>query len=63
MGIEYEIIVFLTAMYAVCDLAFDNTFVSILVVFLANRFISYFRKQWGQTNVSKKTLVDERFLI
>eukprot|EP00474_Spongospora_subterranea_P003737 CRZ04195.1 hypothetical protein [Spongospora subterranea] len=63
VGIEYQIVTFLAALYAVCDITFSNTFVSIMVVYAANQTLSYVRHHWGQINISKKTLVDERFLI
>lgn len=63
MGIEYEIVTFLISLFAVCDLAFNNLYVSVFVVFVANRLMSVAREHWGQINISKKTLVDERFLI
>jgi meckelin len=63
MGIEYDIVTFLVALYAICDLVFGSIFVSIVVIFVANRTLSFIRQHWGQINISKKTLVDERFLI
>ena len=48
MGIEYDLVTYLVSLYAVCDLAFNNTFVSILIVFAVSRAISSDRKAHGE---------------
>jgi hypothetical protein len=49
--------------YAVLDLLFSNTFVSILVVYAANRLVAMVRSYFAGINISAKTLVDEKFLV
>ena len=45
------------------DVAFGNTVVSALVCYLVDRLLVAIRGHWGRINVSRKTLVDDRFLI
>ena len=63
MGIEYELIIFYALLHGVCDLLWNNSIVSLLVVYIVDRFIVFSRRHWGKINISKKTLVDYRFLI
>lgn len=63
MGIEYEIVIFYALLHGICDLIWANTVVSLLVVYIIDRIIVFSRAHWGKINLSKKTLVDYRFLI
>ena len=37
--------------------------VATLVVFIVDRILMAIRSHWGQINISRKTLLDDRFLI
>jgi meckelin len=63
MGIERDVILFLIIFYALADLAFGNTFVSVLLTYLCDRAITAARAHWGRINLSQKTLIDDRFLL
>lgn len=63
MGIENELCLFYALLYACTDLLFENTLVSCLVTFLADKLVSFARGHWGKANISRKTLIDPRFLI
>ena len=62
MGIEYDLTLLLILWYSAMDLAFGNTFVSILMTYLLNRLVHAARFHWGKVNLSRKTLIDYRFL-
>ena len=62
-GCERDWFIMSALFYAVLDVAFSNTFVSILVVFAANRLVSLVRSYFAGINISTKTLVDEKFLL
>jgi len=61
-GVEYDLLLFEILLYSVVDLA-GNTPVSLLVTFIVGKLLKIIRAQWGQKNLSNKTLVDGRFLF
>merc|ERR1712146_2620 len=63
MGIETQILVFLFLLHAVMDLGFNNTLASVLVVALVNLTIDKVRTHFGKDNLSKKTMLHERFFL
>ncbi|GAB5353570.1 hypothetical protein AAMO2058_000047000 [Amorphochlora amoebiformis] len=63
IGIEFEIVSFLMLLHAVIDLAFQNTTVSVLVVAAVNYLLVHIRQHFGRDNLSKKTLLHERFFF
>mmetsp|Transcript_41209 Transcript_41209/g.66976 ORF Transcript_41209/g.66976 Transcript_41209/m.66976 type:complete len:1079 (+) Transcript_41209:88-3324(+) len=63
MGIERQIITFLFLLHAVMDLSFDNTLASVLVVGASNLIIENVRVHFGKDNLSKKTMLHERFFL
>jgi len=62
LGCEYDLLLFDILVYSLVDLA-QNTTISILVTFLVGKIVSIVRSWWGKKNLSRKTLVDSRFLI
>ena len=63
LGRETDLLLFNILTYSVVDLWFSNTAASILITYLLNLAITWFRQSLGQANIAKKTLIDERFLI
>jgi meckelin len=63
LGRELDLLLFNILVYSLVDLWFSNTLTSILLCYLADYGISYWRKNYGAYNLSRKTLVDPRFLI
>eukprot|EP01083_Nonionella_stella_P024116 66692_1 len=47
MGNEYSFTTFLVVWYGMMDVWFSNTFVSILMTYLVNKFLSMARAHWG----------------
>ena len=45
------------------DLMLQNTFVSVLMTYIIDKALQFMRGYFGQRNISRKTLVDEMFLI
>ena len=62
-GIEPDLILFLTQLYALCTIFFNSILVATLVCFIVDRLMVAMRAHWGQVNIAKKTLLDDRFLI
>jgi len=58
-----QIITFLFLLHAVMDLSFDNTLASVLVVGASNLIIENVRVHFGKDNLSKKTMLHERFFL
>merc|ERR1711991_280606 len=62
LGRETDLLLFNILTYSVVDLWFNSTAASILITYLLNLAITWFRQALGQANIAKKTLIDERFL-
>jgi len=62
-GIEGDLILLLVLLYALCSVLFQSSLVAILVCFIVDRLLVAARSYLGQINISRKTLLDERFLI
>jgi meckelin len=63
LGIEYDLIILLILFYSCLDLLFSNTLVSVLATYAMNWMIESIRDHWGAKNLSKKTIINERFLL
>lgn len=63
LGHDYELLMHEILTFAVVDLWFRNTWLSILVTFLAHHAVRVARSVLGEQNLSDRTLVDARFLI
>ena len=63
LGRETDLLLFNILTYSVVDLWFNSTAASILITYLLNLAITWFRQALGQANITKKTLIDERFLL
>jgi len=63
LGIETDLLLLNILSYSLFDFWFNVTAVSCLLTFLLDWLLKIIRKQWGTALLSKKTLLDERFLI
>ncbi|XP_033124785.1 meckelin-like isoform X2 [Anneissia japonica] len=62
-GNEITLLLFEVLLFCFVDLISKNFVLAAIVTFLFMRFIKSFRDSFGRSNLAKKTLVDERFLI
>ena len=62
-GNEMYLLVFNVFSFAFFDLIFDSTFVGIAGSYLMNIILEYFRATFGESNLSKKTKINDQFLI
>ncbi|KAH8065036.1 hypothetical protein JL722_1932 [Aureococcus anophagefferens] len=63
LGHDYEFLIHEMLTFAVTDMWFRQTWLSILVVFLSHHGLRILRQVAGESNLSDRTLVDSRFLI
>jgi len=63
LGCEYDLIVLNILAYSTFDLWFDSTATSILLTYLLELLICAVRSQLGAAYLSRKTMLDERFLM
>jgi len=62
-GVESELLLFNILTFAMCDLWFDDSLVSVVLTYLMEQLVVGVRSSFGQKNLAEKTLIDERFLI
>lgn len=64
IGIDIKLLVGNSLFFYMIDFASGGlTVMALFFTFLLDRFIKYLRQEYGQDNISKKTFIDERFLI
>eukprot|EP01038_Epipyxis_sp_PR26KG_P012906 gene12906-17295_t len=63
LGHERDLLLLNILSYSIFDLWFGSTGISLFLCYLLDLLICYIRQQWGQAVVSRKTLVDSRFMI
>jgi Meckelin (Transmembrane protein 67) len=61
-GIELDLLVWDMLVYCFTDYFQQSPTLSAVVTLVANMALQYLRKELGQRNIARKTLVDERFL-
>lgn len=62
-GNEFSILLIDISIYEMWDIIFGNTLVAIVMTYISIRALVYFRLWLGERNISKKTLINQRFLI
>lgn len=63
LGRELDLLLLNILVYSVFDMLIDSVGVSILLCYIFEFCICYIRQIWGQIVISRKTLIDGRFLI
>lgn len=62
-GCEWQLVVWNTLVFATVDAAAQSFAVAAFVSWLLNFVVTYARAELGEANLSRKSLVDRRFLI
>jgi meckelin len=64
IGIDIKLLIGNSLFFYMIDFSSGGlTVMALFFTFLLDRFIKYLRQTYGQDNISKKTFIDERFLI
>lgn len=63
LGVEHDLLLFNIFFYCTVDLIFKNTFVSLITTWIVDEVLKQIRSYFGESNISKKALVDTRFLL
>jgi len=62
-GNELSLFMLQVMIFTVIDLRAKSATFSGAITYLVMRLLSFVRDQWGKDNLSKKALIDRRFLI
>jgi hypothetical protein len=63
IGKEHDFLLLTVLTYSVCDLWFNNTFLSLFLTYGLDFLICTYIEMKGNANIASKAMVDERFLI
>lgn len=63
VGLDIRLLVGNCLFFFLMDVIFRNTAISLFFTFIFEGFMRYVRNNYGEDNISKKTMIDERFLI
>ncbi|ESS65445.1 hypothetical protein TCDM_06159 [Trypanosoma cruzi Dm28c] len=62
-GLDVDLFVLYTMLYASMDASMHNVWVALVITFALELFIRWYRMSEGVANISSKTLIDDRFFI
>ena len=62
-GNEFSILLVDISIYEMWDIIFANTLVAVIMTYFCVRALVYLRNNFGEKNISKKTFINQRFLI
>ena len=63
MGAEFSLLLTELLVFALLDYTVQNHYISALVTYVWSKLLQKLREKFGEWNLSRKTLVDARFLI
>lgn len=62
-NLDYDILILNILMFNMFAVAIGNSIVGIFLAFIVEKVLKRFRAFFGEMNLAKKTLTDERFLL
>ena len=62
-GNELSLLMMDILFYTMWDVITRNTFIAIFLCYFSHHLVRYLRSTFGEENLSKKTLIDDAFLI
>jgi meckelin len=62
-GQEFDVLLLEMLLFALFDLTIENMLVAMILTYTISVFLIWLRKKTGERNLSRKTLIDRRFLI
>jgi len=62
-GREYHLAIFEVLVFSVADVSLRSSFLAAAITYLVSLLIGAIRSSLGQSNLARKTLIDDRFLI
>ena len=62
-GIELQLMIFDLLVFTALDKEFNSFAIAAFLTWLVGIFVDHFRQSFGETNISRKSLIDGRFLI
>ncbi len=63
MGCELQFMAFYILLFGVLDIGINNSFITLLIIFIVYLVIMWLRSFFVDRNIANKTLIDERFLL
>ena len=63
VGLDIRLLVGNCLFFFLMDLIFRNSAMALFLTYAYEGFLRFLRNSYGEDNISKKTLIDERFLI
>jgi hypothetical protein len=61
--LDYDIVIVEILWWFFFDKILGNPMIAVALTYLVERLLRYIRGKWGEKNISKKTKVDQAFLI
>eukprot|EP00347_Sterkiella_histriomuscorum_P018733 403344384 len=62
-SLDYQIVILFIMFFSVFDRASGSSIISIGIIYIIEKLLKTFRQWLGESNLSKKTLIDSRFFV
>lgn len=62
-ALDYQLVILYILVFSLFDRITGSSVVAVFIVYVVEKILSKVRAIMGESNLSKKTLIDERFLI
>jgi meckelin len=62
-ALDYQLVILYILLFSLFDRVTGSSVVAVFIVYVVEKILSKVRAIMGESNLSKKTLIDERFLI
>lgn len=62
-SLDYQNLILFILFFSLFDRLTDSSIISLAIIYLIEKFLCFLRSKLSEGNISKKTLIDERFFI
>ncbi len=62
-SLDYQLVILYILVFSLFDRVTGSSVVAVFIVYVVEKILCKVRGMMGESNLSKKTLIDERFLI
>lgn len=62
-GVDFDLFILYTTLFASIDSSLHNVYLSMVLTYVVEIAVSWYRRNEGVANISKKTLIDDRFFL
>jgi len=62
-SLDYQLVILYCLVFSLFDRVTGSSLIAVFIIYVVEKFLWKLRALLGESNLSKKTLIDDRFLI